>query len=289
MNKVILYSFIINLLWSTTFAMTEQHIISVKVDQGPIIDGHHDDSVWNAAATVATVDGVENTEITLKSVYTDEEIFFVIEFPDKTENRAHKTLVWDETLDVYRSGPKREDSFVFKWSMEPHPVDLAITGDDIYRADIWYWKADRTDSAGYADDKMHVYSTQQREKAKRMISKNGAVFYLYRPSDSGTSTYKSITYDQFAGQEVPRYRNRQPEGSRADVRAKGYWKDGVWCIEFSRKLNTGHIDDVQFDTSLTYRFGVSLREIAGKEPNPDIEQPNYESGEIGEHLALSFQ
>jgi len=25
----------------------------------------------------------------------------------------------------------------------------------------------------------------------------------------------------------------------------GTWHDGVWTIELSRKLNTGHVDDVQ--------------------------------------------
>ena len=276
-------------LWWTGQALADQTVFAVKVAQAPIVDGSHNDPAWRGVPAVVTRDGVENTKISIKSVYTDEEIFFLVEFSDATENRAHKTLLWNKDLEVYRSGPAREDSFVFKWSMEPQPVDLTISADVAYRADIWYWKAGRTDHAGYADDKMHVYSDQRLEDAKKLYSKQGRIFYLERPSDEGKSSYKTIVYDDFLGDEVPRYRPRTPQGSRADVRAKGVWHDGAWRIEFRRRLTTQNADDVPFETALSYRFGVSLREIAGSEPNPRLEQPNYESGEIGEHLTLVFQ
>jgi hypothetical protein len=35
-------------------------------------------------------------------------------------------------------------------------------------------------------------------------------------------------------------------GSRDDLKAKGIWQDGRWTVEFARKLNTGHNDDIRF-------------------------------------------
>lgn len=42
------------------------------------------------------------------------------------------------------------------------------------------------------------------------------------------------------------------------MEAKGIWKDGKWTLELARKLNTGNGDDVQFDATKTYSFGMSV-------------------------------
>ena len=120
------------------------------------------------------------------------------------------------------------------------------------------------------------------------MSANGATFYFSRHGDEGKSTYKSFSPTENSGDEVEGYLLRNPKGSRADVRAKGVWLDNRWSIEFSRNLNTGHDDDVQFSTDNSYLFGVSRYEIAARKPDPKIDPPNYGSGEISEHLRLKF-
>ena len=43
---------------------------------------------------------------------------------------------------------------------------------------------------------------------------------------------------------MPRYEvNTNAQGSIADIKAKGVWRDGHWYLEISRALNTGHADD----------------------------------------------
>jgi len=273
---------------ATSAASADQNIISQKVNVGPIIDGIGDDKVWKTVSPIKTRDTVANIDIELRSVHTDKSIFIMARFPDQTENRQHKYLLWNEDLKSYRSGPKREDSFILKWNMEAAPVDLKLKGDDEYLADVWYWKANRTDPVGAADDKMHIYGKNKLKKSKSLISRNGQQFYLTRQSDEGRSAYSSIAYEKFTEQEVPRYASREPEGSRGDIVAKGQWKDGYWTIELSRLLHTGHADDVQFVTSQDYLFGVSRHEIAGKPANPKLEQPLYESGDVGEPLVLKW-
>ena len=279
----------ITCLSSVNPALSEQEIVAAKVEQAPVIDGRSEDPAWSQASAVSTHDPVEDIELSLKAVYTEDEIFFLVRYPDATESREHKHMVWDAGAGMYRTGPKREDTFSFKWSMQPYPVDLSISADKPYKADMWRFKAGRSDPLGYADDKMHIYSAHRITDSKRLLSKKGKIFYLARPGDRGRGTYATKIYSAHQGDEVPKYTYHPPDGSRADVISKASWQDGFWTIEFRRKLDTGHIDDLLFDTTLAYQFGVSRHEIAGKNRNPKAEQPNYGTGEIGETLTLVFQ
>ena len=70
--------------------------------------------------------------------------------------------------------------------------------------------------------------------------------------------------------------------------AKGKWQEGSWTIEFERKLDTGNTDDVQFDLSKEYQFGVSIFSLYGRPHDPN--SPNlYGRGRISEPLVLIFQ
>lgn len=264
-------------------------VIATKVANAPVIDGKADDGAWSQAKPFVTYDPLAKVKLTIRAVYTDDSVFILTTFPDKTENRDHKTQVWMPGQERYRIGTDREDTFVLKWSMEAGPVDLRVDAEEPYKADIWFWKAHRTDHAGYADDKMHVYSSLQTPKSKPIISKNGGRFYLTRPGDRGKSAYETIIHGDHAGDRTSLYKSRVPQGSRADVRAKGKWRDGGWTVEFSRKLATGNADDVQFELRQAYNFGISRFEIAGRKKNPKLQQPYFGAGEITQMLSLRFK
>ncbi len=247
----------------TGHAEAGRELVSKRVKEPPVIDGRADEPAWATAPGIRVTDRITGKKITLKSLHDDDNIFIMVQFPDDTPEREHKNLLWDKTLEIYRTGPKREDSFVIKWNMEPRTVDLTLSADAPYRADIWFWKAARSDHAGHADDKIQTYSEQKLKKAKKMLSKNGQIFYLRRQGDKGIPAYEAMVRDRYEGDDVPLFRFRQPAGSRADVRAKGGWKNGVCTVEFARALNTGHGDDLPFNPSGRYQFGVSIHEIAG--------------------------
>ena len=126
-------------------AAAEQHLISTRVHEPPAIDGNSNDAVWERAGKITTRDLVAALDVEIKSVYTSDEVFFLVRFADSQESRDHKNLRWDATQERYHSGPDREDTFVFKRSMETHPVDLSLSANSPYKADIWYWKSNRTD------------------------------------------------------------------------------------------------------------------------------------------------
>ena len=269
--------------------LAAQILTTTKADTPPTIDGMASDPAWSGATAVVTQARIAKIDVTIKSVYTSDRIYFIVTFPDENENRDHKTLRWVPEQERYNTGYNREDTFVFKWSMEPMPVDLSVAADNAYDADIWFWKAHRTDPAGYADDKMHRLSAAETRQASIIYSKNGLPYYLSRPSDNGTAAYRVQNYEKFVHDRMPKYRVGQPSGSRSDVRAKGMWRNGRWTIEFGRNLNTTHSDDVQFDPRQRYQFGISRYEIAGRRRNTKLDQPYYGAGDTGESLTLEFK
>jgi hypothetical protein len=196
--------------------------------------------------------------------------------------------MWNADENRYVIGPQREDTLVLKWNMEPLFTDISLSADAGYKADIWFWKAVRTDPTGFADDKSQTYSDQPMNKATPLLSKSDREFFLSRRGDAGRSAYQVVTPTEFAGEQRHGYTNRKPEGSRADVRAKGVWSNGWWTVEFARDLVTGNDDDVQFATTRRFQFGVSRYEVAGRRPDPSLQIPLYGSGEVGENLVLMF-
>lgn len=289
MNKgIILY---VSLLICLTLAITcsaDQAIVAKKVAHAPVIDGSGADEVWAEAIEYTTYDQVAKINLTLKAAYTDAEIFFLVSYPDADKSDTHKTWEWDEVTQMYKTGLDREDVFIFKWNMEPHPVDLFLKSDDNYTADIWFWKACRSNPSGYADDKIDRVSSILIPKSTELSSRSGKKMYLIREGDSGTPACKDILYEDYQQDKMPAFISITPTGSRQDVKAKGLWAEGRWTIEFGRLLNTGNNDDLQFDTSKTYLFGVSRYEIAGREPDLKISQSLYGCGDVSEALTLKF-
>ena len=272
----------------STPGSAEQNIQAVKVKTEPFIDGRDNDPAWQNAPLFKTLDINSELEIRLKAVYTDNKIFFLISFADPDESRTHKSWIWNTGREIYTVGTDREDTFILKWSMEPKVVDLSIYSNDTYRADVWFWKACRTDGGGYADDKIHLLSPTEDRNSTDIVSKSGKTMYLLRIADQGESAYKIDLLDEYQGDIVPRYILKKPTESRSDVRAKGNWENGNWTIEFGRELITNNPDDIQFVPGQTYLFGVSRYEIAGRKPNMKLSNPLYGSGDINEKLWLEF-
>jgi hypothetical protein len=276
-------------LLMSPICLADQNLIASRVDQLPVIDGIGDETAWQQAKAVQTFDSVAQLELEIRAVYNDDSIAIMIAFDDEDENRVHKPLLWDDAAGIYKAGPQREDTIVIKWNMNLLPTDLRLNSDRPYKADIWYWKSYRTDHAGHADDKYHNYSKYQHgDRNKRMVSNNGQIFYFSRYSDSGQSAYQSLVPTAYAGDRIEGFELRKPEGSRADIQAKGQWKNKRWTVEFGRKLKTGHDDDVQLSAEIQTLLGISRFELAGRNADAKIQQPNFGSGEITELLTLFF-
>jgi hypothetical protein len=265
-----------------------QNVVATRALSPPTIDGVGDDAAWKGGAVTRTRDLIADIQIELRVRYDADKIYFLVQFPDPDESRLHKPWRWNADLEMYEAGREREDTCVLKWALQPETDNLSVFADRGYRADIWFWKAHRTDPSGYADDKYQILSTSKATKAKAVTSRGGRAMFLQRKGDAGSAAYAVRLQIEYAGEMLPQYRAMVPTGSRADIRAKGGWQHGIWTIEWSRALATANPDDVQFDLAKQYRFGVSRYEIAARELDPSLSQPLYGTGDVGELLTLSF-
>ncbi|MFP5222017.1 MAG: ethylbenzene dehydrogenase-related protein [Acidobacteriota bacterium] len=282
--------FLLILLGSGAWSLAQagpRALTASRTDTPPGID-QPESPQWSGAEPVTVRDVVAKVDITLKALHDDENVYIQATFPDPTENRMHRMLLWDPAKRAYRDGPEREDVLVLKWNMSPNASGLTLHEDAPYVADIWFWKAYRSDHAGYADDKIEIYSVNPDPYAKAMLSVSGRVFYLTRKGDEGQDPADALIYPEYVGERAAKFRLVQPTGSRADIRAKGFWKDGLWTVTYARKLVTGHDDDVPLSLDGAHPFGVSRFEIAGRAPEPDTEEPLYGCGEVGEIIVLKF-
>ena len=266
----------------------EQTVQAIHVDEPPVIDGVTNDPAWETAQEIITYDKASKLPITIKAVYTDAEIFMQVRFPDADESRTHKSWAWDKDREIYTVGHDREDIFIVKWNMLPEPVDLSIFADNPYQADIWFWKACRTDAAGYADDKSHILSQAEERDATKIVSRSGKTMYLLRRGDTGTTPYMIDLVTEHQEEMMPRYKYQTPTGSRSDIQSRGTWENGTWTIEFRRNLITTHQDDIQFNPGKKAHFGVSRYEIAGRDTNQKLSDPLYGTGDVNEVLWLEF-
>jgi hypothetical protein len=283
-------SLVVFLFPMATLSAAATEIPSSKVEEAPVIDGSPGDAVWSSVKPTAIADSASGKKILLRSVYTADQVFFLVQFPDAAQNFLHKPWEWDAVGKKYQAGAHREDTFVFKWNMMDKDVNLSNFSDDDYRADVWYWKANRTNPAGYADDKTQVLASSATKKSTEKVSTTGKKRYLSRISDAGKAPYKEYKPSVYEGELVDAFPASVPEGSRADVHAKGIWNGGFQTIEFARALNTGHDDDLQFDPAAgkTYLFGVSIFSLYGE--RLETSTPNlYGMGRISEPLQLKFQ
>ncbi|MCU7836949.1 MAG: hypothetical protein KZQ83_17065 [gamma proteobacterium symbiont of Taylorina sp.] len=288
MNKIIFLFFTVSLALSGIVYAQIPYAVK-KVESMPVIDGQDIDIQWQGVQEIKLLDTVANHELFFSAVHNGKSIAIKIRYPDLTENREHKTLVWNETDSMYQTGSKREDTIVLKWPMNKLIKDYRVDSNQPYHADVWYWKAFRTDPLGYADDKYQRYSKVPIKKATRLRSKDGSVFFLQRIGDKGKSAYKNKFTLNHSGNEVAKYEHQKPTGSRSDIKAKGRWDDGFWTIELLRLLDTGNADDISLSVDETYILGLSRYEIAGRKPKKSIEIPLFGSGEVGESINLSFQ
>jgi hypothetical protein len=277
------------LLFFSAALSAETSYLVKHVDSMPVIDGDGSDEQWTKATDIQVIDVIANHEIHFAAIHDGESIAIRIQYPDQTENRDHKALIWNDSKGMYETGPSREDTVVLKWPINPMYKDIRLNSNEPYQADIWYWKSFRTDPVGFADDKIQIYSKIPNKKATRLRSQDGSLFFLQRRGDSGSSSYQTRVLLDKEDPQQAKYDHRQPSGSRADIRAKGQWKDGVWTVELLRKLDTGNDDDVRLGTEHSSLLGLSRYEIAGRKPDPSIQEPNFGSGEVGALIEISIE
>lgn len=207
------------------------------------VDGDASDWAGIDGITVPLAGEGGVARVELRAVVHGDSIFMIAQWDDATESRLHKPYKWNDITQSYRRTSQLEDRFAVSLAMSGDFSHSKLDGAE-FTADVWHWKASRSDPAGVAHDKMWKVSRTEFPKSKKFETQDGRVVFLARISDAGDRLYRPMTYQERQEDVMPRYEvNLSPRGSIADVRAKGVWKDGRWTLEMVRKLDTGNADD----------------------------------------------
>jgi hypothetical protein len=315
----------------------EGALVAYPADAAPVLDGVADDAAWaSAQELVIPVSGGFNNfavDASLKAVYSDDTVYFVLTYADPTESwfrspwQKQEDGTWKQIKDPDDKGGDNntvyEDKFSMIWSVNNSIKNFETTGcfvachagenSDVkpygnkYTAsegelgDIWHWKSVRND--GQIDDQYLDWTKFDAEKAKEagrksdvkdsggyadnfatMPDPNDASKTVPDKSKPGFTSQsvdlttgapgfildgEKVALDQAAldampvGSYLPGIVKSPIVGDRGDISAAWKWENGVWTIEFSRKLTTGSETDVQFsDLTGMYYFGLAVFENA---------------------------
>jgi Ethylbenzene dehydrogenase len=223
-----------------------------------ILDGEVAD--WEGVAgTVVPLSGHGGADsVELRAAIRDDRIYLLAIWDDPSENKLHKPYRWNEASQTYEKTEQMEDRFALSMRMSGDFTANKLDGSE-FTADVWHWKANRSNPVGLAHDKWWRVSRTPFEGSRAFETPSGEVVHLHRPSDAGDRLYKPVRYYVKEGEIMPLYEvNSEARGSIADVQANGAWRDGRWYLELSRLLDTGHDDDAVIPANGTIPFAVAL-------------------------------
>lgn len=233
-------------------------LLARVADRAPAVDGVVDE-VWSRAQAIvvrvepitddvgARYEGFEpqrrspSVDVTLRALVHGDTFYLLARWPDATESAVRAPWVWDPASRTYGKGPGNEDRFALLLPMgASRPTDCMVSGVT-FVGDLWYWKAARSNPAGYADDQTLRLGLREFRGADVLHGPGGRTSYGKRFNDAGDSCVveRAEPPARYEGDVVPRYLPREPSGSRGDIRARGVWADGHWTLEMARALDTG--------------------------------------------------
>lgn len=261
---------------------------SYTADAVIVMDGIDNEPAWAAAEEVTvplSFGKVKSAQ--LKALYSDEDVLIRVRWADATKDSLHHPWVWNEKSDKYLPGTQVEDSLLlsFEAGCEWFPSFLSGYAFDF---DAWHWLAGRTDPIGQALDLSGSMKDVKLPSNTPYASRNNKDEWNLKFTDRNESilnkpwgkldrqymlwpVMSTVFYgDKLDGSRIrgdarqlppparppsssaamsPQFAPFELKGNAADVRAKGYWQDGFWTVEFRRKLITkgGTAWDVQFD------------------------------------------
>lgn len=177
-------------------AQQKNLLVSKKVAAAPALDGTLDDSWKSAPALTAKAVGGKNlpggsTEVTLRSVYTAERVYFFVQYKDETNSVRRGPWVkqadgsWLKLKDPNDKGGDDnlyyEDKLGVIWNISSPPFEqrgcmsACHTGEgkpygNKYtqtageRLDMWHWKGVRTGTIGQIDDQYVDHTPYDKDK-----------------------------------------------------------------------------------------------------------------------------
>ena len=274
----------------------------IKDAEAPTIDGKVDKAWDTVRATKVTVsEGPQGkVEISVKALYTDTEIFFLFQWPDKTMSLSR---FFEFDGKEWKKTKGNEDYFALAWDIGGNIKDFPKKGCTVVchkvdkelslrtnapgeRLDCWVHKPQRRNPVGQADDQHLTHELKKGENSARRTDPKTSGGYednwdkeAKRPKyqfkegiKPGPILLKKDAveikdYGKFKpGNRLPREVLAPFVGSRGDVQSGAVWEKGRWTLELKRARATEDKEnDVQLTGSGPYYFGISVWDDADDE------------------------
>lgn len=225
------------------------------------------------------------SEVTIKAFHNGPYIYFLVKWTDYTRS-YNRHLVktkggWveqvSEYVDIFGESIYSEDKMALSFHKShkgclatchvraPDKMGLHHSGGDT--VDVWQWMAVSTNPASEADDgwwgayEDAIISGRHHDNiasgGSRSNLNEGWQQPYFLPQhlamrdwiwiDSRDYVAYHPEIDSFAvGARVPAVLVAPAVGDRGDVKARGTWRNGVWTVEFARRLTTGSPFDAVF-------------------------------------------
>jgi hypothetical protein len=184
-------------LWAGPLLAQQNVLVAKKVAAPPTLDGGMEDAWKQAAPFTFKVVGGRNlpggsTEVTMRSVYTADTVYFLVQYKDPTESIRRGPWVkqadgsWQKLRDPDDKGGDNnlyyEDKLGIIWNIsssafeqrgcmsachtgEGKPYGNKYTKDAGERLDMWHWKGVRTGYTGQIDDQYVDHTRYDKEKS----------------------------------------------------------------------------------------------------------------------------
>lgn len=226
-------------------------LVSVKVTIPPKLDGGGQDDAWSSAKSVE-VEAEDGPEISIKTVYTNNKLYFRLAWSDWTESVSMDKWIYDgnkwrvkEELRWEDEPPWEADTdrFCFQWPIKdevlikkfskkgcsilchkPEKENKMYTNKANQKSDIWQWRASITNPLGYADDGFldhtNVSKNDETNADKRInaahkwdvVGANGSSYQRNRKGNGPKWMSSTQTPFLVKGQEVPLDMSKVVEG-----------------------------------------------------------------------------
>lgn len=226
--------------------------ISTYTATPPGIDGSID-GVWDASVPLTVtireaLGGGAPREVVLRALHTDDSLYVLAQWPDATRSDRRDPYVWNTEIEAYERPTLADDQFALEFPLAGELQVSMLAEGKSYTADVWHWKAGRSNLDGWVDDKRHIISQEPVDGALPYQLGGHAVVYIARPMDDGLAGYNTVDMPQdFQGDILPSYEIQTPSNSQSDIRGKGVHDGNGWTLEMSRRFNTGNADDAVID------------------------------------------
>ncbi|CAN5860817.1 hypothetical protein BH10CHL1_BH10CHL1_27130 [soil metagenome] len=251
----------------------------------------------------------DGPDVNIQAAYDGKNLTMRLEWSDTTESNLNKAWVWDgskfsrskdlgdrmgvlfpieNNADFASKGCAGAchnlDADQEKWWMGSESADQHL--------DLWQWTAASTNPVGQAQDE---WMSKQEDPAEMesgthsdALKSGGSTSNVNKAKDGPAFMHRTDLSASFiiTGEQVPVDTSKLAKGasiptsilapwvgSRADIQAKGIWKDGKWVVVLLRSLDTGHDDDLVLTPPKAYPLGIAVfdhTDLVGHTTTPEV-------------------